>query len=132
MKLVNMAIGGEPVSTLYEGERRFDIVARLDKQSRKSPEAIGRLPVYTSDGVPIPLAQVASIDVRDGQTLIARGRRPPPHDGSLRHRGPRPGRLRPRSAGEVQPRRSPFPPAIASSGWGCSRTSIAPTSTSWS
>ena len=77
MKLVNMAIGGEPVSTLYEGERRFDIVARLDKQSRESPEAIGRLPVYTADGVPIPLAQVATIEVRDGQTLIARvdGRR---------------------------------------------------------
>jgi cobalt-zinc-cadmium resistance protein CzcA len=73
MKLVNMAIGGEPVSTLYEGERRFDIVARLDKQSRKSPQAIGRLPVYTGDGVPIPLAQVATIEVRDGQTLIARG-----------------------------------------------------------
>ena len=77
MKLVNMAIGGEPVSTLYEGERRFDIVARLDRQSRKSPDAIGRLPVYTGDGVPIPLAQVATIEVRDGQTLIARvdGRR---------------------------------------------------------
>ena len=73
MKLVNMAIGGEPVSTLYEGERRFDIVARLDRQSRKSPDAIGRLPVYTGDGVPIPLAQVATIEVRDGQTLIARG-----------------------------------------------------------
>jgi cobalt-zinc-cadmium resistance protein CzcA len=73
MKLVNMAIGGEPVSTLYEGERRFDIVARLDRQSRKSPQAIGRLPVYTGDGVPIPLAQVATIAVRDGQTLIARG-----------------------------------------------------------
>ncbi|MGA2259486.1 MAG: efflux RND transporter permease subunit, partial [Thermoguttaceae bacterium] len=73
MKLVNMAIGGEPVSTLYEGERQFDIVARLDKQSRRSPDAIGRLPVYTGDGVPIPLAQVAAIEVRDGQTLIARG-----------------------------------------------------------
>jgi cobalt-zinc-cadmium resistance protein CzcA len=73
MKLINMAIGGEPVSVLYEGERRFDIVARLDKQSRKSPQAIGRLPVYTADGVPIPLAQVATIEVRDGQTLIARG-----------------------------------------------------------
>jgi cobalt-zinc-cadmium resistance protein CzcA len=73
MKLVNMAIGGEPVSTLYEGERRFEIVARLDKQSRKSIQAIGRLPVYTADGVPIPLAQVATIEVRDGQTLIARG-----------------------------------------------------------
>jgi cobalt-zinc-cadmium resistance protein CzcA len=73
MKLVNMAIGGEPVSTLYEQEKRFEIVARLDKASRKSPEAIGRLPVYTQDGVPIPLAQVASIQVIDGQTLIARG-----------------------------------------------------------
>jgi cobalt-zinc-cadmium resistance protein CzcA len=73
MKLVNMAVGGEPVSTLYEGERRFDIVARLDRRSRQSPQAIGRLPVYTADGVPIPLAQVATIAVRDGQTLIARG-----------------------------------------------------------
>jgi cobalt-zinc-cadmium resistance protein CzcA len=73
MKLVNMAIGGEPVSTLYEKERRFDIVARLDKRSRQSPQAIGQLPVYTGDGVPIPLAQVATIEVRDGQTLIARG-----------------------------------------------------------
>src|SRR5262249_25401219 len=73
MKLVNMAIGGGPGRTLYEGERRFDIVARLDKASRKSIEAIGQLPVYTADGVPIPLAQVATIDVRDGQTMIARG-----------------------------------------------------------
>jgi cobalt-zinc-cadmium resistance protein CzcA len=73
MKLVNMAIGGEPISTLYEEERRFEIVARLDKQSRKSPESIGELPVYTTDGIPIPLSQVATIEVSDGQTLIARG-----------------------------------------------------------
>jgi cobalt-zinc-cadmium resistance protein CzcA len=73
MKLVNMAIGGEAVSTLYEDDRRFEIVARLDKQSKKSSRAIGRLPVYTSDGVPIPLAQVATIEIVDGQTLIARG-----------------------------------------------------------
>jgi cobalt-zinc-cadmium resistance protein CzcA len=73
MKLVNMAIGGEPVSTLYEKDRRFDIVARLDRRSRQSPQAIGQLPVYTADGVPIPLGQVATIEIRDGQTLIARG-----------------------------------------------------------
>src|SRR5581483_4206112 len=77
MKLVNTALGGEPISILYEQERRFDIVARMDKQSRRSPQAIGQLPVYTADGVPIPLAQVATIAVRDGATLIARadGRR---------------------------------------------------------
>jgi cobalt-zinc-cadmium resistance protein CzcA len=73
MKLVNMAIGGEAVSILYEGERRFEIVARLDRQSRQSPQVIGQLPVFTADGVPIPLAQVAIIEVRDGQTIIARG-----------------------------------------------------------
>ncbi|MGO8691585.1 MAG: CusA/CzcA family heavy metal efflux RND transporter [Thermoguttaceae bacterium] len=71
-KLIDMAIGGEPVSTLYQKERRFDIVARLDKRSRQSPQAIGRLPVYTADGVPIPLAEVANIAVCDGQTLIGR------------------------------------------------------------
>jgi hypothetical protein len=70
-----MAIGGDPVSTLYEGERQFDIVARLDRKSRNSVLAIGQLPVFTSDGIPIPLAQVATITVRDGQTLIARGDR---------------------------------------------------------
>src|SRR5262249_51226264 len=77
MKLVNMALGGEAVSILYEGEQRFDIVARLDKRSRKSPHTIGQLPVYNADGVPIPLAQVARIEVSGGQTLIARadGRR---------------------------------------------------------
>src|SRR5262249_729198 len=41
MKLINTALGGEPVSVLYEGERRFDIVAKLDKRSRKSPQSIG-------------------------------------------------------------------------------------------
>src|SRR5262249_673858 len=77
MKLVNTALGGEPISTLYEDERRFDIVARADRQSRGSPQAIGQLSVFTADGVPIPLAQVATIEVRDGATLIARadGRR---------------------------------------------------------
>lgn len=77
MKLVNTAIGGQPLSTLYEGERRFDIVARLDQESRGSPQAIGQLPVFSAIGVPVPLAQVATIEISDGQTLIARsdGRR---------------------------------------------------------
>lgn len=76
-KLVNMAIGGEPVGTLYQGDRRFDIVARLDRRAKESVAMIGRLPVYTADGQPVPLATVAHIDIVDGQTLIAResGRR---------------------------------------------------------
>ena len=76
-KLVNMAIGGEPVGTQYKEDRKFDIVARLDRRTKGSVAAIGRLPVYTADGQPVPLASVAKITVVDGQTLIARegGRR---------------------------------------------------------
>lgn len=77
MQLVNMAIGGEPVGEVMEDDRRFAIVARLDPASRRSPLAIGQLTIFTEEGVPVPLSQIASVEVIDGQTIIARqdGRR---------------------------------------------------------
>jgi cobalt-zinc-cadmium resistance protein CzcA len=65
------------VANLYEGERVFDIVVKFDRSFLSSPQAIARLPVFTSDGIPVPLGQVAKVEVKDGQTLIARegGRR---------------------------------------------------------
>jgi cobalt-zinc-cadmium resistance protein CzcA len=76
-QLINTALGGEPIGTLYEGERRFDIVARFDRSVLNSRQAIERLPVFSEHNVPIPLSQVARFDVLDGQTMIARdsGRR---------------------------------------------------------
>jgi cobalt-zinc-cadmium resistance protein CzcA len=76
-RLINTAMGGDPVSVLYEDNRRFDIVAKLDRGFISSSQAIGKLPVHTEDGTPIPLAQVANIEITDGQTLITRaeGRR---------------------------------------------------------
>src|SRR5262249_49177872 len=76
-RLINVALGGEPIGTLYEGERRFDIVAKFSRAVMKSPTAIGALPGHTSTGTPVPLSQVATTRIVDGQTLIARenGRR---------------------------------------------------------
>lgn len=76
-QVINLAIAGDRVSTLYEGERRFDIVTRLDRAILTSREAVERVPVYNRDHVPIPLSQVASFEIVDGETLIARegGRR---------------------------------------------------------
>jgi cobalt-zinc-cadmium resistance protein CzcA len=76
-QLINTALGGEPVGTLYDGEKRFDIVTRFDRAYLTSPEAVGRLPVFSASGVPVPLSQVAKFEVLDGQTIIARdgGRR---------------------------------------------------------
>lgn len=70
--LINTALGGQPIGTLYEGERVFDVVAKYDRVFRSSPQSVGRLPVHTPDGVAVPLAQVADIEIIDGQTLVAR------------------------------------------------------------
>jgi cobalt-zinc-cadmium resistance protein CzcA len=70
--LINTALGGAPVTQIYEGERRFDVVVKFDREYTRSAERIGRLPVYSADGQPIPLSQLARISVEDGQTLIAR------------------------------------------------------------
>ncbi len=76
-QLINTALGGEAIGTFYEGERRFDIVARFDRALSRSRAAMGNLPVYTDEGVSIPLSQVADFSLVDGQTIIARidGRR---------------------------------------------------------
>jgi cobalt-zinc-cadmium resistance protein CzcA len=76
-QMIDTAIGGAPIGTLFEAERRFDIVSRFSPEHLLSPQALGRLPVYNIDNIPIPLAQVARIAIVDGQTMIARadGRR---------------------------------------------------------
>jgi cobalt-zinc-cadmium resistance protein CzcA len=70
--LINTALGGAPIGVLYEGEKRFDIAVKVSRDVITSPDAIGRLPVHTADGTPVPLSQVADIDLVDGQTIIAR------------------------------------------------------------
>ena len=72
VQVINVAMGSEPLGILYEGERRFDIAAKLDRSAMASQQAIGRLPVFNEDGVPIPLMQVTDIKVVDGQTTISR------------------------------------------------------------
>lgn len=56
-KLINTALGGDPIGFVYEGERKFDIVAKFDRQAINSAQAIGRLPIFTAEGVAVPLAR---------------------------------------------------------------------------
>jgi cobalt-zinc-cadmium resistance protein CzcA len=76
-RLIDIALGGSPVGTLYEDDRSFDVVVKLDPAAVESPQAIGRLLLHNAEGQPVPLAQVARIEIVDGQTLISRenGRR---------------------------------------------------------
>jgi heavy metal efflux system protein len=70
--VLEMAIGGLPVSSLWEEERKFDIVLRFTKESRNTPEQIGKIIIPTKTGLRIPLAQVASIRLSEGQSIICR------------------------------------------------------------
>lgn len=76
-QLINTALGGEPIATLYDAERRFGIAARFDRNYLTTPDRVGTMPVFTRAGMPLPLSQVADFSLVDGQTIIARdsGRR---------------------------------------------------------
>jgi len=70
--VIELAIGGRAVSTMFEGERRFAITARYPPADRGDPAAIDRILVPTSEGGRVPLAQLAKVEVRDGASIIAR------------------------------------------------------------
>lgn len=70
--VIEMAIGGKPISSVFEGEKRFDVTARYQAQARADAGAIGNILVATHDGSRIPLSQLASIQVVNGASIIAR------------------------------------------------------------
>ncbi len=70
--VIDLALGGSPITAVFEGERRFDVVARFVSEARTDPVAIGNLLIPTPDGARVPLAQLADIQVVPGATIIAR------------------------------------------------------------
>jgi cobalt-zinc-cadmium resistance protein CzcA len=71
-EVVEMAIGGRPVSVMFEGDRRFDIVVRYVPEARSSVAEIGNILVPSPGGARIPLAQLAKIRIANGASIIAR------------------------------------------------------------
>jgi cobalt-zinc-cadmium resistance protein CzcA len=71
-ELIEVGIGGRSVGQLFLGERRYDIAVRFVESARNSPEAIGNLLLATAGGAGIPLAQVAKIELRSGESTITR------------------------------------------------------------
>jgi heavy metal efflux system protein len=70
--LIELAIGGRVVSSLFEGERRFNISVRFTAESRADANAIGSMLVPTRSGARVPLTQLAKLEVVNGQSVIAR------------------------------------------------------------
>lgn len=69
---IEMAIGGKAASELYEGERKFDIRVRYQKDYRSTQSAIEQIMVPTDDGAKIPLKEIAKMETLTGPAFIYR------------------------------------------------------------
>jgi cobalt-zinc-cadmium resistance protein CzcA len=67
---VQAAIGGQAVTQVLDGEKRFDVVVRFLPQYRDSIDTIATIPVSTPDGTYVPLKQVAEIVKQTGASFI--------------------------------------------------------------
>ncbi len=68
---VRTAFAGEQAGVVFEGERRFDLVVRMDSTYRKEMD-ISRLFVRASTGDPVPISEVATVEYVEGPLQIAR------------------------------------------------------------
>ncbi|RYG04051.1 MAG: CusA/CzcA family heavy metal efflux RND transporter, partial [Chitinophagaceae bacterium] len=71
-QVLRSAFAGEVAGTMYENERRFDLVIRMQEGSRKDITDIGDLLINTPTGLQVPLSQLAEISVKDGPNQIQR------------------------------------------------------------
>ncbi|MCA9076955.1 MAG: efflux RND transporter permease subunit [Planctomycetaceae bacterium] len=68
--VVEVAIGGMPITTTVEGRERFAVRVRYMRELRDEIEELGKILVPTKDGSHIPLSQVANINYVRGPQVI--------------------------------------------------------------
>ncbi|MDB4999924.1 MAG: cation transporter [Mucilaginibacter sp.] len=70
--VIEMAIGGKGATQLYEGERKFDIRIRYQKQYRDTQDKIENLMVPTLNGSKISIKEISTITTLTGPAFIYR------------------------------------------------------------
>lgn len=70
--VVSTAFAGKSAGVVFENERRFDLVVRLDSAHRSSIDDVNNLMIPTNTGLQIPLSQVATIGYKLGPAQISR------------------------------------------------------------
>ena len=71
-EFIDAAIAGEKVSDIYEDAKTFDLIVRLDKESRSKIEDIENVLIDTEEGQKIPLHYVADVISTSGPNTINR------------------------------------------------------------
>ncbi|OFX33734.1 MAG: multidrug transporter AcrB [Bacteroidetes bacterium GWA2_42_15] len=71
-EFVDVSFGGEKLTDIYEGQRSFDLVLRLNSDYTETLEGIRSALIDTEDGKKVPLEQVADIVSVSGPSSISR------------------------------------------------------------
>ena len=71
-ELIEVAIGGKPISQIFIGNKVYDIICRYNEESRNTPEKIANLMLTSGTGAKIPLSQVANVKLSTGESTITR------------------------------------------------------------
>jgi Cu/Ag efflux pump CusA len=69
---IDLALGGEKLADIYEGQRKFDLVMRVGNSEPKSVDEIKNALIETHTGGKVPLDQIASIVSASGPSSISR------------------------------------------------------------
>ncbi len=70
--IVSTAFAGGGAGVVFENERKFDLVVRLDSTHRNNIDDVSHLYIPTANGIQIPLSQVADINMELGPAQISR------------------------------------------------------------
>ncbi|CAE6745479.1 efflux RND transporter permease subunit [Nitrospira defluvii] len=71
-EIITTAIGQEPATHVYEGNKRFDLTLRYPEKYRNSVDTIKNILLTTSSGALIPLGDLATVELQEGPSLISR------------------------------------------------------------
>jgi len=71
-EMIAMGFAGHRAGSIFEGEKKFDLVLRLDKTNRKDISDLQNLYIDLSTGGKIPLSELASITYKKGAAKISR------------------------------------------------------------
>lgn len=71
-RILRAAFAGSQAGVVYDEEKRFGLIVRLDKDYRQSLEDVKSLSIILPNGGQIPFEQVADISIRSGPAQVSR------------------------------------------------------------
>ena len=68
--VIEVAIGGKPITTTVEGRERYAVRVRYQRELRNTIESLGQVLVAAPDGTQVPLVELADINFVRGPMVI--------------------------------------------------------------